>query len=397
MSAPETIITTIPSDTELALQNRPHRQFTLEPISQSLMHGYDPSDPNANPVLHMLTRMRGQLQWGPEESHNRLVEDAYAVARNIGDQAIAERDQVAWNLLDGTRSHARYGMKFFGKTTDGNSEKSLSAGMVWRSTHDGVFDGEFGVNVGEAYRSGTTRQAVEQRLQAGGINFDPQDVSLFIFLQITAHEAGHMIQNGVGEVIPKQAVGGEQAAVPGPDRMSSHVLASKPDAMLTGNLKTDSRIYDERFAEGYGMLVVQEAAKLLGYDEKAAAALTQALSITGDSMKSRELLGQVSADKSLAEIMKEQGIDGYFGELGYLQPLSLDEITADLHVLNDALKARRAYSLTQEQYSALVSQKPTASNENVPGVPEMIIRRRTRIRSAAGRVGLRLKSLRSRE
>jgi hypothetical protein len=195
-----------------------------------------------------------------------------------------------------------------------------------------------GIDIHQAYRSGESRQAISKKLEEAGVEVKPQDLSLLIMLHTTAHEAGHMIQGGINSYLPQQADENFRPVID-VDATAKHMLVTNPEFGQTGNLETDARILNERFAEGYGLIVLSRAAELLGYDVRTIQALVEATKNPEDVYESLQHMQEVTADKSLHAVLKEKGSDAYDGEAGYTMPLTPEQLVVELERVDELLRS----------------------------------------------------------
>ena len=393
------IIDHVPTTQELSPRSTMSMQYTYEPVSRELLNGFDPSvgEDQANLEATLLHNLSNELQFGDREAHGELVRKAYAVAREIGDRSLGSDDAEITELLDETRISARGGVSFAGQ--------SEHAGHVsYRRNESGSLSREMGVAVSGVYTGSPVFRSVENQLLTANVEMKPADISLLMFMQYTGHEAGHLLQTGMNPILQSKIVReGDDPMIYESNRTAAFILTVGEAEGATGNLETDAAIYDERFAEGYGMLVMSECAKRLGYDDRAIEVLKEAMSFTDDNLENVHLLEHVSDDKSLAQVFAEKQIaNGNVGEAGYSKPLSASELKRDLRSLVQNFQQGFQTILGQSTYSGMhrmkqrwVAQAARANqaqmNEAVQPEKEAEAGKRhrfTRTRRALGRSGL---------
>lgn len=290
-----------------------------ERVPYAYARNLEHADFGADSLRSLLTSLNNELQWGNPETRHELIENAYLVARGIGDSVVAAASTSALNLIDSTRVSARYNTKY----RDTTVEKAM--GHV-RTFSDG--SAEYGIDIDKL-----GLDKIKARLREQG--YEPQPmVAVLALVHTAAHEAGHMIQRGVGYM----GIGSDKG-VSGINALSDAVLSNCPEARLTQNHETNVAIHNERFAEGYANLTLRAAAESLGYSKDYAEALVRAIAIDGVSPAMHEHIAAASEGESVKSLYEKAGqTPEYSGMLGYTKPLTLDQIVADLEFVGDELR-----------------------------------------------------------
>lgn len=296
------LITEVPSPDELFPGYGFHREHSYEPLAPELTSGFDPNTIKSEDEFNrlLLDNLSNQLQWAPDYAQSSLVRNGYAVARQIGDSVVRETDREAFDLIDGTRSAASFNTQYTGQSRVHGKE------MGGHHSSNGLHQ-EMGVSVAHAYTGHAEYQAVENKLVESGAQVKPADLGLFIFLIRSGHEAGHAIQRGI-------------------------------DGMITNKLDLD---YEERFAEGYGMTVVGEAARLLGYDAHTTRAVQRAVGI------------------SEADLKASGNSDHFWDSMPYTRPLSKTEVARTLHHESQLAKQRIGISSNEPSSHGVLETAPS--------------------------------------
>lgn len=265
---------------------------------------------------NLLQSLSSELNWANKEQVGPLAEHAYSIARQIGDTEIGDRSARALSLIDATRSEARFNTVFTGSEHGGH--------VTHRRGEDSTYK-EYGINIQNIF---DTSRAIKDSLTSKGVEFQDGHVGLLMLIQVAGHEAGHMIQSGLARV--------DQAS--DLSHFSHVALEAQPDQATTAHAETNANIRDEQFAEGYGNLVMARAARDLGYDDTAIAALSTLLAPSEAQATTIALLPQVTATKGLKELAQEQGIaKPNVGEAGYSKPLSTEQVIRDLEIMESRL------------------------------------------------------------
>jgi len=180
----------------------------------------------------------------------------------------------------------------------------------------------------------------EADVKASKVELRPGDAKLLSLLTVMAHETGHALLSGVSNTRAPQDAGEKHLAA------TRSYLKRNPQLGFTGNWDNDVAIHEERFAEGYAMLVVDKVVATLGYSKRDAAKIKQALSagteLRGAKGKNQlDHLKHVDADNSLHALVGEPqaGIldQSYDGNLGYGKPLTANEMIDQLVEHNSQL------------------------------------------------------------
>lgn len=321
MTSP-TFIDRIPTQNELKKRGfgtSVNTNKVYERVPYAYAEALEHADFGADSLRSLLTSLNNELQWGNPETRHELIENAYLVARGIGDSVIAAASPSALNLIDSTRVFARY------KTRYRDSTVEEAMGHV-KTFNDG--SAEYGIDIDKL-----GLDQIKAKLREQG--YEPQPmVAVLALVHAAAHEAGHMIQRGVGYM----GIGSDKG-VSGINALSDAVLSSCPEARLTQNHETNVAIHNERFAEGYANLTLRAAAESLGYSKDYAEALVRAIAIDGVSPAMHEHLAATSEGESVESLYEKAGQKPeYSGALGYTKPLTLDQIVADLEFVGDKLR-----------------------------------------------------------
>lgn len=341
----QNVITDIPAEEAMHRQYGPKGNlFSGELLPRYYTEGIDHTTTPTDASKMVLGKLRNELHFGNREFSEEFIKTTYGIARGIGDRFIAEVSPDAFQLLSFSRSNGEsFGMVF----RDSSGEDADSLGGVSTISQDGLADRVlFDVKIGEVSSGSNNFKIVENNLHALGANVLAEDISLFIMLKTVAHEAGHVIQRGVGRLIrPNEHPTGSKSY----DVMSSELLKSEPQLAQTMHEYTSVRVHNERFAEGYARIVLREAASALGYDAATIDKIARALSAGNLDQTLQQHLDAVTKEKSYAEVAGENGLeDAYDGDLGYALPLSPEQVILDLEytyakrfdTLNDDLRAK---------------------------------------------------------
>lgn len=319
MSA-NTIIDHVPTAEELHASSswrRPNPSAYETKIPLRYTQEASTGEVDASPAT-LLKNLSDQLQFGniTESAHRReLVENGYRVAREIGDRAIQEKSEGAFRLLEAFRYISTRDVSFGDGMPDDDPKVKGGVRMREKSDQPEMHTRRFSLDfeLEEAFEPGALRRLAQRRLEAEGLNLRSDHVSLLTFMKYAAHEASHVIQ-GATEVGMRNAGLG--------DNMSEYVLRANPDRRLHDDLSTDGAIYDERFAEGYGLLVVSEAARALGYDQSTVDSVTRAFELRDENLHHH--------DDEIA--------------VGYARPLPTDVLISDLESIDTALRPDDGWS-----------------------------------------------------
>lgn len=266
----------------------------------------------------LLTSLGNELNWGSPEQTDALAEHAYSVARQIGDSEIVNRSRSAGSLLEETRGSARVNTTFRGESdSDGH--------VTYRRGEDTVVK-EYALGISNVFEK---RPYIKRTLAERGVALQEGHVGLLMLMQVAGHEAGHMIQTGIASSLYSPDIS-----------YLSHIsLAYQSDQKLTEHSKTAAMIRDEQFAEGYGNLVLERAARDLGYDDATISAVLEALAIPAESLPTVGMLADVTEQMGLKEIAQSRGIEKpNVGEVGYTQPLSANQVVRDLEIMSATLR-----------------------------------------------------------
>lgn len=328
---PQSIIDQVPSAEKLG--SSPWRQGVYERVDPIITAGYGEANPEAK--REMLERFADKFHFAGESGASEFMRDAYGIARQLGDEAIVERSQSAFELLDSHRIQATYNA-IFAASTQGTKQEHADGFVSRHKDIHGALRNQFVIDIAGAREGGKSFSRAESYLAERGVAMAPRNLSTLLLLQESGHEAAHMIQNGLIDVA-RQVTGDSVQKV---DAMAGIAVAAHPELGATGDLKVDAQRYNERFAEGYGMLVMTEAARTLGYDEATIQALVESVGLDA-----------------------EKDVDN----TGYAQFLDVPTIVRDLETVSAVLSGEATVSVDQESYEHNV----TASeiHEEVSDVP----------------------------
>lgn len=354
------LIDHIPSTAELAMQYGPSTkhlrssdtaEFTYEPVHSALV--VDPSFEAAeqSAETRMATQIGLELAWGPEDQRSALIRDAYGVARQYGDHALAEISSDAVEVLDASRG-VRNGMAYVDQSKHANGSQA-SGYVTERRTNEGNMRLELGISVNDTLPGSEQYDQLLQQVEASGVVMNPNDLSTLLFLQTVGHETGHVIQRGIASDMASVAWTSGRGEISESDTFGAQMLMLGVTESTTGNLQTDVAIYDEQFAEGYGIMVMAKAAEALGYDTESIRKLEQLMKLTEEQLGHVEHLAEVSGSKGLVQILGEKGIVGNPGEIGYTRPLTSQQIATSLNTVMRTYQERSMPELTQEAYGRL--------------------------------------------
>lgn len=356
---PQPIIDHVPSAEELG--NNPwRRQGVYERIDPIITSGYGEVEAPGS-KREMLERFADKFHFAGPDSASKLMSDAYGIARQLGDEAIVERSQSAFALLESHRKQARYNA-IFTASTEGTKHEEADGFVSRHKDIHGTTRNQFVVDVADARVGGNSFNRVESELLERGAVVPSRDLSTLLLLQESGHEAAHMIQNGLIDVAT-EITGTSVSKV---DAMAGIAVAANPETGAAGDLKIDARRYNERFAEGYGMLVMTEAARTLGYDETTIRALVESVGL--------------DAEKDV-------------NNTGYAHFLDPTTIVRDLEVVSNVLSGETTISVDPESYKQSVA--PSELGETVLKAPDgetsdnNTTRYRRVIRAALHHMGMR--------
>jgi hypothetical protein len=349
------IINHVPSPSELSKGYGKQRlPASFDRVPGYYVEGVRPEKSSDDNLAGILRHMGNELNFGSPEKFPETIENAYSVARNIGDAVIGNVSPEARALLDGTRP--------YGIVTRTSSDGPAS---VHEWNREGFSNQPvLNVDVESVFGNATERRQLLANYEALGVQVKPEHASLLHFLKLVSHEAGHLIQFGVGSHMDTANSGGKS----GYDHMSSIALKLHPEVATTANHYTSLRVHNERFAEGYSNIVMKEAVRALGYTDDESAKIMRAVGFQEQASETEQYLNEVTPDKTLTDIGKEKGISLYEGDLGYSMPLSLDQVVADLDIVNqfmkgedlddDGFKKRYAAKIAPVQEAASVEVAP---------------------------------------
>lgn len=309
--------------------------ITVVPKPDELPKGGVPKTKNLRDALsaEKLQSIRDRVHWSADK-FEALLEEAYDMVRQIGDSLLSEVDSTgdAIKLLDASRGLAL--PKAF-KSPDGIGEKILATHSEERreiALHRPKL---------KAYEA-----VLKEHLSKTGIELkDPEDALFLLAINTVAHEAGHSVLSGIGKFIAQEAPSID-TNITRPLKASRMYLVRHPEAGITGNWLTDIKTQEERFAEGYGQLVLGRVMEELGYDERAQQAIFNFLDNkvglydSPQGEQAVDFVNNLSPEKSLSQVADEAGIKMSDADLGYgmrFTPDELAEVLKDLYQV--AIKA----------------------------------------------------------
>jgi hypothetical protein len=270
----------------------------------------------------MVTELRTDLG-GLDVTPEKTLATMYSVAREIGDRALEEADYKrsgggrAAPMLDGTRLMAQPDSFVV-------TELDKAGGRSVRGTTSELILGNGWAERGRALTDRMLKKGVRER-NAG-------DMVLLRTMHTVAHESGHALLAGVSEELP--SIDGEYKE----DLHASHAfVTANPEQAVSGSLKSDVAIQEERFAEGYARLVTKRITKSMGYG------WNQRRKILDGLKHNPDMSGKVGSNQidhlrtqlgavSLGEAVGEDAATGQQreGKLGYAKPSSTNELVDEL-------------------------------------------------------------------
>ena len=291
------LITEIPSPQHLRATYQRSRRRT--PAGPELLPGRYVEIAKSNPEMAdaqraVLHELKNEFLYGnpSPESRAAMVEVAYRTARNMGDSVIANRSQLAFGLVDGSRSLGNRRVQF-----GENTQNDRSGHVRVRDDEDeALHHTEFVADVTEIKPGSQGFNDIKSRLEESGQSVGDDVLSFVAFMHTVAHEGGHMLQHDVGAMLKNPSV-----------HTMSEAVVKDNQIGLGDDLQGSAAIHTERFAEGYGFLVTGEIATLMGLEASQIEAINRALSID-----------MVHPTNTKVEA------------LGYTRPLSEEQIIADL-------------------------------------------------------------------
>lgn len=210
---------------------------------------------NVSEMLDSLYEVHNQ--WGEsdrgEASGRKLLEGAYAIARNIGDKELGDDSAEAAMLLANLRDHPN--IRATTQKTD-----VLGAVHTHAARDNMIRTDTLVVDLSRLQNEQTP--VIQQKLKERGVYVSEKEVSYFMTIRTVAHEAAHVIQGSIGRMA---GVGGAEAVnfMTGPFAASHGV---------------DVGVVNEGFAEGYAEVVLTKVLTDRGYDEATAANIMHAMS-----------------------------------------------------------------------------------------------------------------------
>lgn len=286
--------------------------------------------------------------------------NAYKVARNIGDKLLLDRgDSKITAILDASRWDARPNAFFINDGVDGE-------GYIGRHSErlKQMELSDAGIRESTKYLENNMRSASVEIL-------NPSDPELFTVLRVVAHEAGHALLAGISKMIVSVSRDMPQTEV----LATRLFLTSHPELAFTGDLQTDIATHEERFAEGYGQMVVDAVAAEIGYDETARKELKKifddhtAVSKAPQGTHAYDLIADVGAGKTLVDVGKENGMEMYRGDLGYSTALSPVEVAEQVHILSSMISGKQmdkdTVLMPDEAWHRLVKARQSQTTKDV--------------------------------
>ena len=276
----------------------------------------------------LIKNLRNEVAWNPDVP--ALLETAYSVVRNIGDGALTKADTSndVYALLNHTRWDAQPD-EYARIDQDGDTLATHNEHHKRMSLHEtNLFDDS------RQLKSSFEKQGFELK--------DPTDALLFTAVNTAAHESGHALLSGVSKFLTsKSGRKDPQDRLPNGIRMvaTKAYLAAHPEEAITGNWETDVVTHEERFAEGYGNMVLEIVMDRLGYsgeekDEIVKHFLDKA-GVYSDTAGTHPIdnLDMFNNGRAMEQVGNILERDLASGTIGYSMPLSPDRLIKQLREL----------------------------------------------------------------
>lgn len=272
-----------------------------------------------SPEAILLENLRNDLLFAPVGP--AITDNLYRVARSIGDFDIYEADDSGEvvTIFDATRYEATpqdflASVEEMGEHTAGYHNSAESTFAV---AHDYL---------------NQESKVIAERIEANGVELkNKSDAYLVSFLHVGAHEAGHAALSGISRYYNVGAEITDQFAA------TKMYLRDHPEDGMTGSWVTDVWIHEERFAEGYAMVVVDKALKVLGYTDEEIQVIREQVAIYSDAQRAEQGKSQIDIIDELGHFTKPTdllGDEAYLGELGYPIPLSKSKVVEELAAIS---------------------------------------------------------------
>jgi len=271
------------------------------------------STPPSDKVL--LDTLRSEMISGTPR--DQVILQATLVARIIGDRRITEQDAEvgAWITEKDT-----------GITSASSGEARKDA-----TEHEG---GTYNDQEGHVHVIDDSLKELQRRIRNGAeetkIELEPGDEELLALITHAGHEGAH----GLLTVTDYRLAYDKEPAAKHMEGLAiGAYLARHPERRMTGNIKDDIHSFEERFTEGYALMVAESALRALGYYDKGYSEqqLNRLLDwvatntpISGErGANPIDHIRHASVRKSPADIAAEHtGTAPNYGMLGYGLPLA---------------------------------------------------------------------------
>lgn len=306
------LITQVPTLEELQAKKSHPVYGNVSQFFSETQGAYWGTDPQADQLL--LTRLRDGLVHGemsPEQGRN-----LFDMAQHIAEAELTDAAGEASGVVSGLIELAR----FYSRPLEFTAEDDPESNGIFYQSHR-----KMGLNFENLNQ---TAKALAKEAEKEEFEWkDRRDAYLLAFLHTGAHEAGHALLNGISIAAIKSDVSIRKKGL-----MASRVHIQKhPEMGITGDLEADVRTHEERFAEGYALLVLRNAFSTLGYSDEEVSKLLSMMTFRKDDEFSDEEVRQ--------------------GALGYSRPLSQDDMVGELVELDGLIKDQRfGHQIIQLEY-----------------------------------------------
>ncbi len=229
----------------------------------SAMVGFDGEDAEARPKVkpaRQSSRRESVARREIDELYrdpNKMIEKFEAGPLSIEDMNLFIKTARAWAV---------------GRANNVASGESGDAGLWSLASHTDRFEDykELSLDISEQYQ-GAYKAGDHITLNPGQIDNEAEELMqefegltmgearMIITTHVAAHEAGHAFLNGLGRATDQKNLINRRA-----HKGSAIYLATRPDMHITGHLNTDAGIFDERFAEGFAHLALNEMLAQMG-------------------------------------------------------------------------------------------------------------------------------------
>lgn len=314
----------------------------LEPVTTGYPNFNDYPDSDSSEYERaLLTRLRGEVAFNPDRE--ALLANAYGVARNVADIAISQHGAngtEAFSVMHEARYYSRPRKWSINETENLGSHDRRSNTLA--VNHDAI------LKAGHAHNRTQIENAISLRHEG--------DSQLLSFLSTFGHEVGHTVLAGNSSLLESMGYERNDSRL----TSSAKYMTMHPEQGFTGNLTNDTWIHEERFAEGYGRLVVSRAMEVLGYTSDEVAQVMDAIhmqpDVTGPAGQNQvDYVRNVNFGASIGVQIASSHPEAhrnqvYEGALGYALPLTLDEIVNQLAEMCEVCKAETIKEVAHEDY-----------------------------------------------